>query len=86
MTNAWTLNDNVLIHQILTTMKPKIQDLVLHCITVKELQCFLKDLYGGSDTINRAYDVILELFQKKQNSQRMDAHYREFNCLEEELR
>ena len=64
VTNAWTLNDNILLHHLLTTMEPKIQDLILHCMTVKELWCFLRDLYGGSININRAYGVIQELFQK----------------------
>ena len=85
MIDAWTLDDNVLLYQILT-MKPKIQDLVLHCITVKELWWFLKDLYGGIGNISRAYDVIQELFRKKQDGQPMDAHYGEFNRPSEELR
>jgi hypothetical protein len=67
-------------------MEPKIQDLVLHCITVKELWCFLCDLYGGRSNVNRAYDVIQELFRKKQDGKNMDDHYGEFNCLTEELR
>ena len=54
VTNASTLDDNVLLHQILTTIEPKIQDLVLHCMIVKELWCFLKDLYEVSCNINRA--------------------------------
>jgi len=45
VTDAWTLDD-VLLYQILTPMEPKIQDLFLHCMTVKELWCFLRDLYG----------------------------------------
>jgi len=36
VTDAWTLDD-VLLYQILTPMEPKIQDLFLHCMTVKEL-------------------------------------------------
>ena len=86
VTDTSTLDDNVLLHQILTTIEPKIQDLILHCITMKELWCFLKDLYRVSDKISRAYDVIQELFQKKQDGRTMDAHYGEFNRLAEELR
>jgi len=33
------------------------------------LMVFLRELYGGSIKINRACDVIHELFQKKQNGQ-----------------
>jgi len=85
-TDSWTLDDNVLLHQILTSMVPKIQDLVLHCLTVKELWAFLADLYGGRSDVNRAYDVIQELFRKKQDGKHMDDHYGEFNRLAEELR
>jgi hypothetical protein len=35
--DSWTLDDSNLLHQILTTMEPKIQDLVLHYVTVMEL-------------------------------------------------
>jgi len=38
--DARTLDDNVLLHQILTTMELKIQDLVLHCMTVKSYGVF----------------------------------------------
>jgi len=31
VTDAWTLDDNILLHQILTMMEPKIQNLV-HCM------------------------------------------------------
>jgi len=62
-------------------MELKIQDLILHCMTVKELWYFLKDLYGENDNINRAYDVIQELFWKKQDGWLIDAHYDEFNPL-----
>jgi len=40
VTDAWTLDsldDNIILFQMLITMEPKIQDLVLHCMTVKEL-------------------------------------------------
>ena len=33
-----------------------------------------------------AYDVVQELFQKKQNDQPMDGHYGELNHLAEEFR
>ena len=36
-TNVWTLEDNNLLYQILTPIEPKIQDSILHCVTVKEL-------------------------------------------------
>ena len=36
----WTLDDNIVLHQILTTVEPKIEDKVLHCMTMKEV-CFL---------------------------------------------
>ena len=39
--DAWTLDDNILLYQILTTMEPKIQNLVLHCLTVKKVWSFL---------------------------------------------
>ena len=41
VTDAWTLDDNIIQHQISTMMELKIQVLVLHCMTVKELWCFL---------------------------------------------
>ena len=85
VTDAWTLDD-ILLYQILTTMKLKIQDLVLHCMTIKELWSFLRDLYGGSNNINMAYDIIHELFRKKQNGHLIDDHYIEFNRLAEEFR
>ena len=66
-------------------MELKIQDLILHCMTVKELWYFLKDLYGENDNINRAYDVIQELFWKKQDGWLIDAQYDEFNLLVDEL-
>jgi len=83
VTDAWTLDDNVLLRQILTTIEPRIHDLILHCMTVKELRYFLRDLYEGSSNINRAYDVIQELLRKKQNGRPMDDHYGEFNHLAE---
>jgi len=63
--------------------EPKIQDLVLYCVTVKELWCFLCELFGGN--INRDYDVIHELLRKKHNCQLMDDHYGEFNRVAEEF-
>ena len=42
ITNGWTLDDNILLHQILAMMELKIQDLVLHCINVKKLWGFLR--------------------------------------------
>jgi len=53
---------------------------------MKELWCFLHELYGGNNNINMAYDVIQELFRKKQNGQPMDDHYDKFNRIAEELR
>ena len=78
--------DGNLLHQVLITMERKIQDFVVHCVTLKELWCFLWELYGGSSNINRAYDVIHELFRKKQNGQPIYDHYGEFNHLAEEFR
>ena len=66
-------------------MEPKIQDLVLHCVTVKELWYFLSELYGESSNINMAYSIIQEPFRKNQNGQPIDYHYN-FNHLTEELR
>ena len=77
VTDAWTLDDNILLYQVLTTIEPKIQDLILHCMIVMELWCFLCELYGESNNISKAYDVIQKLFQKKQNGQTMDDHYDE---------
>ena len=45
LTNPWTLEANNLLHQILTTIEPKIQDLVFHYVIVKELWYFLRELY-----------------------------------------
>jgi len=36
-TDDWTLDDIVILHQILTTMEPKIYNLVFRCMTMKEL-------------------------------------------------
>ena len=47
---------------------------------------FLRELYRGHININRAYDVIHELFWQKKNGKPMDDHYGEFNRLEKELR
>jgi len=85
VTYAWTLANNILLFQILTSMKLKIQDLVLHCMTVKELWGFLRDLCGGSNNINKANDVIHELFQKKHDGRPIDDYYGEFNHLAEEF-
>ena len=48
---------------------------------LKKLWCFLRELYGESNNIN-IYDVIQELFRKKQNGQPMDG---EFNSLAKEF-
>ena len=77
------IDDNIIQHQISTMMELKVQVLVLHCMTVKELRYFLRDLYKGSSNINRAYDVIQELLRKKQNGRPIDDHYGEFNHLAE---
>ena len=42
-------------------------------------------LYKGSSNINRAYDAIQKLFQKKQNGKPIDDHNSEFNHLAKEL-
>ena len=65
VTDARTLEDSNLLHQVLSMMEPKIQELVFHCVGVKELWCFLCELYNRSSNINMAYDIIQELFQKK---------------------
>ena len=85
MTDAWALEDTKLLYQVLTIMEPKIQDLILHCLTTKESWYFLCELYRRSN-INIAYDVIQELFRKKQNGQPMYDHYNKFNRLAKELR
>ena len=85
MTDAWILEDSSLTHQVQTTIEPKIHDLVFHCVTVKELWYFLHELYKGSSNINRAYDAIQKLFQKKQNGKPIDDHNGEFNHLAKEL-
>jgi len=58
VTDALTLEDSNLLHQILTMMDPEIQVLVLHCMTVKEL-CFLQELYRESNDINKAYPGVV---------------------------
>ena len=55
-------------------------------MSVKELWYFLHELYGGGNNINRAYDVIQELFRKKQNDKAIDDHYDKFNRLAKEIR
>jgi len=65
MRDAWTLEDNNLLHRVLTMMGSKIHDLVFHCVTLKELRCFLRELCGKGNNINKAYGIIHELFQKK---------------------
>ena len=64
-------------------MEFKIQDLVIHCM-IEEL-CFLWDLYGESNNIIMAYDVVQELFRKKHNGWPMDDYYGDFNRLVEKL-
>ena len=66
-------------------MEPNIHNLALHCATVKELWCFLREFYGRSNNINLAYEVIQELFWKKQSNRPMDDHYGEFNRLAEKF-
>jgi len=51
VTDAWTLEDNNLLHQVLTTIEPKIQDLVLRCVIMKLLWCLLCELYGRISNI-----------------------------------
>jgi hypothetical protein len=46
----------------------------------------MRDLYKGSSNINMTYDVIQELFRKKQSDKPIDDYYDEFNRLTEELR
>lgn len=46
--DAWTHNDIILLHQILTTVEPKIQDLILRCVTVKELSQNYRTFLGIS--------------------------------------
>ena len=84
VTDVWTLDDNVLLYQILTTMEPKIQDLV--CMIVKELWYFLKDLYGGSGNINRAYDVYPLVVSEKAGWSAYGCSYGKYNCLADKLR
>ena len=75
------MEDSSLLHQVLVTIELKIKDLVLHCVTMKKLCHFLCELYEGSINIKRAYDVIQELFRKKQKGKPMDDHYDELNRL-----
>ena len=63
-----SLEDNNLLYHVLTMMKPTIQDLILHCMTVKELWCFLRELYRGSLNISMTYDIIQELFGRSRTA------------------
>lgn len=44
-----------------------------------------KNFYDGCSNVDRAYDMIHELFHKKQDDKSTNDHYGEFNYLVKEL-
>ena len=55
----------LLFGQLLNIIEPKIQDLVMHTSTLKEIWNYLEELYSGKNNLNRVFDVIHEMFQSK---------------------
>jgi len=50
-TQTWRQDDALLLGQNLNSMKPRVKDLILHYIIVKELWTYLDMLYSGYDVI-----------------------------------
>lgn len=50
---------------LVNIMEPKIQDMVMHTSTMKEMWNYL-ELYSDKNNLNRALDVIREMFQREQ--------------------
>ena len=46
-------------------MEPKIQDLAIHTSTMKGMWNYLEELYSEKNDLNRALDVIQEMFWSK---------------------
>jgi len=65
-------------------MEPKVQDMVMHTSTVKEMWNYLEELYSGKNNLNRAFDVIQEMFRSKKGNKILSQHYADFNMIYEE--
>ena len=59
--------------------EPKIQDLVMHMLTVKEMWNYLDELYSEKNNLNRAFDVIQEMLKSKKSNKILSQHYANFN-------
>ena len=57
--------DALFLGEILNSIKPHVQDLILYCRIIKEMWIYLDRLYSGGNNLNQAYDVIQELFKGK---------------------
>ena len=66
-------------------MESRVQDLVIHSCTVKELWDYLEKVYSGRSNPNYAYDVIQELFRCKKGNKMLAQYYVNFNKSTKEL-
>jgi len=85
-TRTWRYDDALVLRQILNSMEPCVQDLILHYRTIKKMWNYLDILYSGDNNPSWAYNVIQELFRSKQKNLTLAQFYADFNKLFEEIR
>lgn len=54
--------------QLLNIMDPKIQDLVMYTLTMKEMQNYFEELYSEKNNLNSDFNVIQEMFRSKRTT------------------
>ena len=58
MADEWEREDAQIFSQNLNSLKQKVQDVVMHTSTVKEMCECPGELYSGSNILNKAYNVV----------------------------
>ena len=52
---------------------------MMHTSTVKEMWKYTEELYSRQNNLNRAFDVIQEMFRSKNDNKTLSQHYADFN-------
>ena len=60
--------------------------LAIHMLTLKEMCNYLEELHSGKNNINRAFDIIHEMFRSEKGNKTLSQHYANFNMVYEELK
>lgn len=64
---------------MLSIMESKIQNLVMDTMTVNEMWNYLREFYSEKNNLNRALDIIREMFQIEEGNKTLFQLYVDFS-------